>query len=124
MTSLSSNFNKEACVQSAFDKARVIDMERTDLFKLLIGFSAGAATGLLLAPDSRKKVRSGITDAATGGANYLKACSETVRDAVLDLLEERKDDIARHKEALAEAIKRGTETYRRVVSEPAPSTTS
>ena len=97
-------------------------MERTDLFKLLIGFSAGAATGLLLAPDSRKKVRSGITDAATGGAKYLKGCSETVRDAVLDLLEERKDDIARHKEALAEAIKRGTETYRRVVSEPAPTT--
>jgi gas vesicle protein len=97
-------------------------MERTDLFKLLVGFSVGAATGLLLAPDSRKKVRSGITDAATGGAHYLRECTETVRDAVLDILEERKDDIARHKEGLAEAIKRGTEAYRRVVNEPAPST--
>jgi hypothetical protein len=97
-------------------------MERTDLFKLLIGFSAGAAAGLLLVPDSRRKVRSGITDAATGGANYLKECTETVRDAVLDVLEERRDDIARHKEGLAEAIRRGTEAYRRVVSEPAPTT--
>jgi gas vesicle protein len=98
-------------------------MERTDLFKLLIGFSVGAATGLLLAPDSGKKMRSGITYAAAGGANYLKGCTETVRDAVLDVLEERRDDIARHKEGLAEAIKRGTEAYRRVVSEPAPAAT-
>ena len=97
-------------------------MERTDLFKLLVGFSVGAAAGLLLAPDSGKKMRSEITDAAAGGATYLKGCSETVRDAVLDILEESKDDIVRHKEGLAEAIKRGTEAYRRVVSETSPAT--
>ena len=98
-------------------------MERTDLFKLLIGFSVGAATGFLLAPDAGKKMRSEITDAAAGGANYLKGRTETVRDAVLDLLEERRDDIVRHKEGLAEAIKRGTEAYKRVVSETSPATT-
>ncbi len=97
-------------------------MERTDLFKLLVGFSVGAAAGLLLAPDSGKKMRSGITGAAAGGATYLKGCSETVRDAVLDILEESKDDIVRHKEGLAEAIKRGTEAYRRVVGETSPAT--
>ena len=42
------------------------------------------------------------------------------RDAVLDILEESKDDIVRHKEGLAEAIKRGTEAYRRVVGETSP----
>ena len=47
-----------------------------------------------------------------------------MRDAVLDVLEERRDDLARHKEGLAEAIKRGTEAYRRVVGESAPAATT
>jgi gas vesicle protein len=119
MTLRSSTFNKRCVDQTAFDKARVIDVERADICKLLIGFSVGATTALLLAPYPGKNTRSKITDAAADGTAYVKGRGETVRDAVLDVLEHGKVDIARHKQGLAEAIKRGSEAYKRVVSEQA-----
>jgi gas vesicle protein len=87
-------------------------MERTEVGTFLMGVVAGAAVAVLLAPSSGTKTRSQITKAAGDGAAYFK----DVRDAVLDAVERSKDQIARQKEGVAEAIKRGSEAYRRAVS--------
>jgi gas vesicle protein len=103
------------------DKARMIDMERADILKIMVGFGAGAATALLLAPYSGEQTRSKITDTAADGAAQAKEYGESVRGALLDAVEHSKGDIARHREGLAQAIKRGSEEYRRIVGERAVS---
>lgn len=87
-------------------------MERTEVGTFLMGVVAGAAVAVLLAPSSGTKTRSQITKAAGDGAAYFK----DVRDAVLGAVERSKDQIARQKEGVAEAIKRGSEAYKRAVS--------
>ena len=71
---------------------------------------------LLFTPCSGKKTRARIAEAATDGVTYIKECGETVRDTVLSFVEQSKDEIARHKEGVAEGIKRGTRAYKRAVS--------
>jgi gas vesicle protein len=91
-------------------------MERVDICDFLIGFSMGTTTALLFAPRSGKQTRDRITEAATDGAAYVKECGETVRDAVLGFVEQGKDEIARQKGGVADAIKRGAQAYKRAVS--------
>lgn len=91
-------------------------MERAEIRDFLIGFSLGATTGLLLAPCTGKQVRSRITEAATDGPAYLKQRGGKLRDAVLGVVEQRKREIARHKEGVAEAIRQGSRAYKRAVT--------
>jgi len=91
-------------------------MERARICDFLIGLSMGATTGLLFAPHSGKKTRTQIAEAATDGAAYVKEGGETVRDAVLGVVERGKDEIARQKEGISEVIKRGAKAYKRAVS--------
>ena len=91
-------------------------MERARICDFLIGLSIGATTGLLFAPHSGKKTRTRITEAATDGVAYVKECGETVRDAVLGVVERGKDEIARQKEGISEVMKAGAKAYKRAVS--------
>jgi gas vesicle protein len=87
-------------------------MERTGIGIFMIGVAAGAAVAALLTPSSGSKTRAQITKTAGDGAAYFK----DVRDAVLCAVERSKDEIARQKEGVTEAIKRGSEAYKRAVS--------
>jgi gas vesicle protein len=92
-------------------------MERTDIGKFMVGVSVGAAAALLLAPYSGKDSRCKLSDTAADGAAHVKDYGESVRGAVIEAVEHTKDDIARHKAGIAQAIKRGTEEYKRIVNE-------
>jgi gas vesicle protein len=83
---------------------------------ILIGLGVGAAAGLLLAPNSGRKTRARITDAATKRATYFKDRGEQVNGAIWGFIEQGKDEVARQKQGVAEAIKRGTHAYKRAVS--------
>jgi gas vesicle protein len=95
-------------------------MQRPQVCDFLIGVGVGAATALLLAPQTGRKTRSRITDAAADGTAFLKDRGETVGAAAFGVMKRRKEEIARHlvrnKEGLAEALKRGTQAYRRAIS--------
>lgn len=91
-------------------------MERTDISTFLIGVGMGAAMAMLFAPSSGSKARAQVTKAAAEGADYCADHFKDVRDAVLGAVERGKDQIARQKEGVTQAIKRGSEAYRRAVS--------
>jgi gas vesicle protein len=87
-------------------------MERTGIGSLLIGIGMGAAMAMLFTPSSGPKTRARITKAANEGATHFKGMC----DSVIDMVEHSKDQIAKQKEGVSEAIKRGSEAYRRAVS--------
>lgn len=87
-------------------------MERTGIGTFLMGIAAGAAVAMLFTPSSGPKTRGKITKAAEDGA----ACLKDMRHAVLGAVGRSKDEIARQKEGVTEAIKRGSEAYKRAVS--------
>jgi len=91
-------------------------MERIHVRDFLIGLGMGAATGLLFAPQAGKQTRARITEVATDEAARVKDCGETVSDAVSGFIDRGMDEIARHKEGVTEAVKRGTQVYRQTVS--------
>ena len=95
-------------------------MERTDIGSFLIGVGMGATLAMLFTPSAGTKTRAQITKAAADGASYAKEVRDTVfkevRDTVLSAVERSKDQIARQKEGVAEAIKRGSAAYKRAVS--------
>lgn len=90
-------------------------MKKTYICHFLIGLSIGAATALLFAPYSGKKTRARITGRATNGVAYVTDYGQTASNAVLSFIEHGKDEFARHKEGVAEAIKRGTQAYKKAV---------
>jgi len=81
----------------------------------LLGLSVGGSIALLFAPRPGKKMRKQIAQAATDGVTYAKEYGETVRDTTRDLVERGKDQVAHQKDAVANAIKRGTEAYQETV---------
>jgi gas vesicle protein len=91
-------------------------MRETRIYDLLIGLGVGVAAGLLLAPNAGKKTRARITKAATDGTAYAIDCGETVSEALLDFIDKGKDEIARERETVADAIKRGTHAYKRAIN--------
>jgi gas vesicle protein len=91
-------------------------MERTGIGTFLIGLGMGAAVATLFAPSSGSKARAQISKAAADGADYCADHFKDARDALLGVVERNKDRIARQKEGVTEAIKRGSEAYRRKVS--------
>jgi gas vesicle protein len=88
-------------------------MERSGISSFLIGVGMGATMAIVFAPSSGSKARAQITKAAAEGASYFK---KEVHDAVLSAVERGKDQITRHKEGVTQAIKRGSQAYRRAVS--------
>jgi gas vesicle protein len=89
--------------------SRAVNMERTGIGTFLMGVAAGAAVAVLLTPSSGTKTRAQITKAAGDGAAHFKNACDTVLGAV----ERSKDQIARQKHGVTEAIKRGSEAYKR-----------
>jgi gas vesicle protein len=89
----------------------------------LIGLGVGAAAGILCAPYSGKKTRERITDTANHGASYCKDRTATASDAVMEFIEQGRhffehgrEEILRQKLGLTEAIKRGSDAYKRAVN--------
>ena len=98
-------------------------MERTGIGTFLIGLGMGAAAAMLFAPSSGSKARAQITKTAADGVDYcadhFKDACDTLVDVVgrnKDRIARQKDRFARQKEGLTEAIKRGSEAYRRTTS--------
>jgi gas vesicle protein len=87
-------------------------MERTGIGSLLIGIGMGAAMAMLFTPSSGPKTRARINKAANEGATHFKEMCDTV----VHVVEHGKDQIAKQKEGVTEAIKRGSDAYRRAVS--------
>jgi gas vesicle protein len=85
-------------------------MERSGIGNFLIGVGMGATIAILCAPFSGSKARAQIMKAAADGASHFK---KEVRDAVLTAVERSKNEIARQKEGVTQAIKSGSEAYRR-----------
>jgi gas vesicle protein len=71
----------------------------------------GAVTALLFAPNSGRKTRIWITKTAGDGTAYVKDCGGTV----LGFIEQSKDTITRHRHGVADAVKLGTDAYKRAV---------
>jgi gas vesicle protein len=104
-------WNAETIWRSNLTK-KDLDMEKAHIFDFLVGMSMGAATALLFAPCSGKRTRARITEVATNGVAHVKDSGETLSDAVSGLI----DEVAQHKEGVAEAIQRGIHAYKQAIS--------
>ena len=91
-------------------------MERTGIGKFLIGLGMGAAAAMLFAPSSGRKARAQISKAAADGVDYCADQFKDACDAHAGVVERNKDRITKQKEGVSEAIKRGSEAYRRTTS--------
>jgi gas vesicle protein len=81
----------------------------------LLGVSVGGLIALLFAPRSGKKTRTQIAQAAADGLINAKEYGQAVRDTTRELVERGKEEAARQKDGVANAIKRGAEAYQETV---------
>ena len=88
-------------------------MEKPNIGNFLFGCCIGVVAGTLMAPQSGKTTRGRITKAATDGKDAVHGYRKTVQGAVVTAMEHSKDYVSRHKRGVTEAIKRGSEAYRR-----------
>lgn len=88
-------------------------MEKTNIGNFLVGCCLGAAAGVLLAPQSGRRTRARITKAATDGKHSVQRYGKSAQGAVITVMEHSKDYIARQSSGVTEAIKRGSEVFRR-----------
>jgi gas vesicle protein len=88
-------------------------MEKANIGNFILGCCIGGAAGMLLAPQSGNATRGRITKAAAEGKDAVHGYGKTVQGAVVTVMEHGKDYLFRHKRGVAEAIKRGSEAYRR-----------
>jgi gas vesicle protein len=89
-------------------------MDKADIGKcFLFGVCIGLGAGLLLAPQSGKTTRNRITKAATDRKDSVQRYGKTAQGAVVAIMEHSKDYVARQTSGVTEAIKRGSEAYRR-----------
>ncbi len=91
-------------------------MKKDQICGFLLGLGIGSALGSLFAPHSGKRTRTHIAQAAADGAAYAKGRGEAVRGAAQGWVERGAEEIARQKEGVSQAIKRGTEAYQDAVS--------
>jgi gas vesicle protein len=90
-------------------------MNNNNIGGFLLGLSLGGAIALLFAPREGKKTRAQLAQAAADKVSYMKDCGETVRDTTRELYERGKDEVARQKEGVTEAIRQGAEAYQHAV---------
>jgi gas vesicle protein len=81
----------------------------------LLGLTVGGSIAFLFAPRAGKKTRTKIAQAAAEGVTYAKEYGETLRDTSRDLVERGKEEVARQKDGVANAVRRGAEAYRETV---------
>ncbi len=91
-------------------------MNKDQICGFLLGLGVGGALGSLFAPHSGKRTRTHIVQAAVDGAAYARERGEAVRGAAHGLMERGAEEIARQKEGVSQAIKKGAEAYQDAVS--------
>jgi gas vesicle protein len=97
----------------SFLKEWSTDMEKANIGNVILGCCIGVAAGILLAPQSGKTTRGRITKAASDSKDAVHGYRKTVQGTVVTVMEHGKDYISRQRRGVTEAIKRGSEAYRR-----------
>jgi gas vesicle protein len=80
----------------------------------LIGFAVGAATALLLAPQSGEETREWIADQSRKGARQARRGFEQASRAVEDAVERTTDVIGRGTDRISEAVDATKKVYTKV----------
>ena len=79
----------------------------------LIGLGIGALVGILFAPKSGEDTREFLASKADEGRDYAQRKARELRERAEDLLERSNEIMDRQKDALAEAVEAGKDTYKR-----------
>jgi gas vesicle protein len=91
-------------------------MRGTRFYDLLFGVSVGIITGILFSPYAGRKTRAHIARAANHGASYMKHRGEDMGETVMDLIDRSTHEFLRHRDEVAEAIRRGANACKQAVS--------
>jgi len=81
-------------------------MSSKSFFSLLVGLAAGAALGILYAPDKGKNTREKVRRAAAGGADEVEDKAEEAKESFKDLGDKMKKKGSEIKEGARELLLR------------------